>query len=162
VGNAARLGIAAAGIIAAVVLFVVLRGGDDDDASSPPPAAQTEATTGETETGAGAETETGQDGGTTTDAAPPPAPAAPVVRARITIGPDGPSGIQRIDARRGQRVVITIVSQVPDHAHLHGYDLLVDVGGGRPSRMTFVADTPGRFEMELEDRGQPIADLRVS
>jgi hypothetical protein len=157
VGNAARLGIAAAGIIAAVVLFVVLRGGDDDDASSPPPAAQTEATTGETDT------ETGPDGGTTTDAAPPPAPAAPeVVRARITIGPDGPSGVQRIDARQGQRVVITIVSQVTDHAHLHGYDLLVDVGGGRPARITFVAETPGRFEMELEDRGQPIADLRIS
>jgi hypothetical protein len=161
VGNAARLGVAAAGVIAAVVLFVVLSGGDDDDASSPSPAAQqTEATTGETETGAGTETETGT-GGTTTDAAPPPA-APEVVRARITIGPDGPSGVQRIDARRGQRVVLTIVSQVTDHAHLHGYDLFVDVGGGRPARMTFVADTPGRFEMELEDRGQPIADLRVS
>ncbi len=158
-GNAARFGIAAAGIIAAVVLFVVLRGGDDENPSSPAPAArQTEATTGETRKG----TEMESDGDATTETTPPPPAAPEAVRARITIGPDGPSGIQRIDARRGQRVVITIVSQVADHAHLHGYDLFVDVGGGRPTRMTFVADTPGRFEMELEDRGQPIADLRVS
>jgi hypothetical protein len=159
VGNATRLGIAAAAIIAAVVLFVVLGGDDDEDASSPSQAAQqTEATTAETE----AETGTETDGGATTETAPPPPAAPEVVRARITIGPDGPSGIQRIDARRGQRVIITIASQVADHAHLHGYDLFIDVGGGRPARMTFVADTPGRFEMELEDRGQPIADLHVS
>ena len=151
-GNAAKVGIAAAGIAVAVVLFVVLREGDEE-ASSPSPAAQTEATTGDTQ----ATTDTGA---TTTE---PPPPAAPeVVRARIAIGPDGPTGVQRIDATRDQRVVITIVSQVSDHAHLHGYDLFVDVGGGRPARMTFVADTPGRFEMELEDRGQQIADLRVS
>jgi hypothetical protein len=154
VGNPAKLGIAAAGIAAAVVLFFVLRDGGDEDAPSPSPAAQTDATTGE----ADAATDTG---GTTEPASPPP-PTPEVVRARIAIGPDGPTRVQRIDARRGQRVVITIVSQVTDHAHLHGYELLVDVGGGRPARITFVADTPGRFELELEDRGQPIADLRVS
>jgi hypothetical protein len=158
VGNAAKLGVGAAAIVAAVVLFLALRGGDDDAAPPSPAAQQAEATTGETATGA--ETET--TGGATSETAPPPPAAPQVVRARITIGPDGPSRIQRIDARRGQRVVLTIVSQVTDHAHLHGYDLFVDVGGGRPARMTFVADTPGRFEMELEDRGQPIADLHVS
>ena len=152
-GNAAKLGIAAAGIVAAVVLFLVLRQGGNDEAPPPAPAVETA-----TETTAPAETETG---GATTAPAPPPSEPE-VVRARITIGPDGPSGIMRIEAERNQRVVITIVSQVADHAHLHGYDLFVDVGGGRPARMTFVADIPGRFEMELEDRGQPIADLRVS
>jgi hypothetical protein len=85
-----------------------------------------------------------------------------VVRVRIQVGPEGPSGVRRIDVEEGQDVVLTVRSQVADHIHVHGYDLLADVRPGRPARFEFRATLPGRFEIELEDRGEQIAQLRVS
>jgi hypothetical protein len=58
--------------------------------------------------------------------------------------------------------VLLIRSAVADHAHLHGYDLLADVAPGRTARIAFRADVPGRFEIELEDRGEQFAELIVS
>ncbi len=149
-GNRGRVAIAAAGVAVALVLFLLLRPGGDDEAGVTPAAQQTQAT-GETETETGAATNSP----TTTDSAPD------VVQARITIGPDGPSGVERIDASLNQRVVLTVRSQIQDHVHVHGYDLFADVGPGRQARIVFRADVPGRFEIELEDRHQPIAELRV-
>jgi hypothetical protein len=45
--------------------------------------------------------------------------------------------------------------------HLHGYDVMVDVAPGKPARLRFKATIPGRFEVELEDRGLHIAELEV-
>ena len=45
--------------------------------------------------------------------------------------------------------------------HLHGYDLMADVGPGKPATIRFTATAPGRFEIELEDRGLQIAELEV-
>ncbi|MBD0290495.1 MAG: hypothetical protein ICV74_04495, partial [Thermoleophilia bacterium] len=65
-------------------------------------------------------------------------------------------------ARQGQRVVISVDSQLADEVHLHGYDLSTDVAPGQPARIEFRADTPGRFTIELEERGEEIAELRVT
>jgi hypothetical protein len=53
-------------------------------------------------------------------------------------------------------------SDVSDHVHLHGYDLMSDVSPSSPGRIDFRATIPGRFEVELEDRGVPIADITVT
>jgi hypothetical protein len=45
--------------------------------------------------------------------------------------------------------------------HLHGYDVFADVAPGKAARLVFVASIPGRFEVELEDRGLQIADIEV-
>lgn len=151
----ARIGLVVAGVAVAIVLFFVLRE-DADDAAEPGPAA---ATVGPTAPPA---TDAATTGGTPTETgAPPPPPAAEVVRARITIGADGPSGVQRIVAEQGQRVILSVESQVSDHVHVHGYDLIADVAPGRPATIRFRADIPGRFEIELEDRHVQIAQLRV-
>ena len=43
-----------------------------------------------------------------------------------------------------------------DHVHLHGYDLMADVAPGRARHDPVHARrSPGRFEIELEDRGTP-------
>ena len=48
------------------------------------------------------------------------------------------------------------------HIHVHGYDLVAGVGPGLPpARIRFRATTPGRFEVELEDRRLQIAQLEV-
>jgi copper(I)-binding protein len=83
-----------------------------------------------------------------------------VVRIRVVNGaPQG--GIVRETVQQGDRVVVSVTSDVADHIHLHGYDIMRDVAPGRPARLPFRATIPGRFEVELEDRGVPIADITV-
>ena len=70
-------------------------------------------------------------------------------------------GIQRATVEQGKKVAIVVGSDVADHVHLHGYDKFADVAPGKPARLVFVASIPGRFEVELEDRGLQIADIEV-
>lgn len=90
-----------------------------------------------------------------------PEPEQPiVVRVRVVNGaPKG--GIVRKTVKKGDRVVVVVTSDVADHVHLHGYDVFRDVAAGGTARIRFRATLPGRFEVELEDRGVQIADLTV-
>ena len=82
------------------------------------------------------------------------------MRVRVVGGaPQG--GIVRRTVDQGDRVVIFVTSDVADHVHLHGYDIMRDVAPGRPARIPFRATVPGRFEVELEDRSLQIADITV-
>lgn len=113
----------------------------------------TETTQTETTTDTTTETTT-----TTTTVEPPPGPT--VVRIRVVDGvPKG--GIVRKTVTQGDRVVLVVTSDVADHVHLHGYDLMRDVAPGKTARLRFRANVPGRFEVELEDRGVQIAELTV-
>ena len=71
-------------------------------------------------------------------------------------------GVVRASTDKGDRVVLLVTSDVSDHVHVHGYDLMRDVGPGSPARIAFKATIPGRFEIELEDRRVPIAELTVN
>jgi heme/copper-type cytochrome/quinol oxidase subunit 2 len=83
-----------------------------------------------------------------------------VVRIRVVNGaPKG--GIVRETVQQGDRVVLVVTSDVTDHIHLHSYNIMRDVAPGRVARLPFRATVPGRFEVELEDRGVPIADITV-
>ncbi len=83
------------------------------------------------------------------------------MRIQFTVASSNPGLIRRFSVRQGRKVAIVVRSDLSDHVHLHGYDLMADVAPGSPARIQFEADTPGRFEMELEDRGLQIADLEV-
>ena len=154
----ARIALVVVTIVVAVVLFLVLRESGEETADPGRAAATvangtTEATTGSAPT----------DDATGEPTAPGTTEEAPdEVRARIVIGPEGPGGVQRIVAERDQRVVLTVQSQIADHVHVHGYDLVADVGPGSPATIRFRANIPGRFEIELEDRHVQIAQLRVN
>lgn len=158
-----RLALAAGVVVLAVVLFVVLRPGDEDDDTEATPAVQT--TTGdttteadETETESETEEATTEEAPATTEAEDSNAPR----RIEIVVRGGQPvDGVRRPEVERGQQVVLVVRSDVSDHIHLHGYDLLADVAPGQPGRITFRADTQGRFELELEDRAVLIAELEV-
>jgi hypothetical protein len=92
---------------------------------------------------------------TTTEAAKPTVVSIVVVNGQ----PQG--GIVRQTVSKGDRVVIVVKSDVADEIHLHGYDKSTDVTAGGTARLPFIADLPGRFEVELESRGVQIADLTV-
>ena len=155
-----RLALAGGAVVIAVVLFVILRPDDDEDAE-PTPAAQTttgDTTTEETTTEETTEDTTTEEAPTTTEAENPDEPQRIVIVVR-----DGQpvGGVKRPEIDEGKRVVLVVRSDVSDHMHLHGYDLLADVGPGQPGRITFRADLVGRFDLELEDRVRLIAELEV-
>jgi heme/copper-type cytochrome/quinol oxidase subunit 2 len=71
-------------------------------------------------------------------------------------------GVQHLTAPKGGRIVLRVTSDVSDEVHVHGYDLMQDVGPGKPVQIRFVANIVGRFVIELEHRGTPLAELEVS
>ena len=62
----------------------------------------------------------------------------------------------------GEQVTLRVTSDVADHVHLHGYDVLVDVAPGETADLSFEATIPGVFEAELEDRRIPLVELEIS
>jgi hypothetical protein len=63
---------------------------------------------------------------------------------------------------RDANVLLIVNSDTADEVHLHGYDLSADVEAGGSVRIPFKADTPGRFEVELENLGVQLAEITVS
>ena len=129
-------------LVATTVLSLTACGGDDERTSPPPTSSAT-----------------------TTLPAPPPPPPPPkpeVTTVRIVVrGGEVVGGLQRATIDQGKRAAIVVTSDVADEVHLHGYDKSVDVAPGKPARLAFTASIPGRFEVELEDRGLQIADIEV-
>jgi hypothetical protein len=82
---------------------------------------------------------------------------------RVTVVDGAPKGgIVREKVSKGDRVALVVTSDVADEIHLHGYDISRAVGAGGTARIVFTATIPGRFEVELEERGVQIADLTVN
>ena len=61
----------------------------------------------------------------------------------------------------GEEVALRVTSDVADQVHVHGYDLMADVAPDAPAELTFVADVPGIFEVELESAGLLLLRLEV-
>ena len=138
----------AAAVVVAVGLFVFLRPNDDEDTSPTTPTTTTTTPT------------------TVTDREPsvppptrPPSPPPPA-QVRITVRGGTPvGGVRRVTVGKGRRVVLIVTSDVADHVHLHGYDVMRDVAPGRPARLAFTATIVGTVEAELEDRRVPLARI---
>jgi hypothetical protein len=146
----ARIALAAAAVAAAVVLFLVLRP-DGEEASTPAP------------TTSGTLSEPNETVSPTTTEAPKTTEAVPrAVRVRIVFTNGNVSGPRRVEVELGRRVVVVVGADVSDHVHVHGYDLMRDVGPGQPARIAFKATDQGRFEVELEDRHLRLTELVVS
>jgi len=161
--RARKVALIAASLGLMVSLFLALRPQEEDEpaattstAAATTAPATTAATTTAPATTAPATT-TEPPPATTTKPSPPPPQTI-----RIAVAGGRPvGGIRRATIEQGARVVLVVVSDVSDHVHLHGYDVMVDVAPGSPGRLPFRATVPGRFEVELEDRGILLADLEV-
>ena len=119
-------------------------GGDETSTTSTTETTETQTTDTQTTT-------------TTTDEEP----SGPTVVKVVVEGGVPKGGIVRQTVSEGDSVAIVVDSDVADEIHLHGYDLSRDVAAGATARIEFQADVPGRFEVELEDRGVQIAELTV-
>ncbi len=154
-GTLGKLVLGAVGVAAIVALFVLLRPDDTEDAASTTPDTTQAETEGETGTEESPTTTEGEE-----EPEPDPEPSGPRT-IRLTVDSEEPE-IARIEVERDERVVLVVRANVTDHVHLHGYNLMSDVAPGQPARIEFRATVPGRFEIELEDRVQQIAQLTVS
>ena len=136
----------AGALVVAVVLFLVLRPDDEDESGA--------GTTTARQTTSPATTTAP----TTTEEPPQPqrTRVGIAIRSGRVLG-----GIRRITVDRNALVELVVISDVSDHVHLHGYDIMRDVAPGAPARLPFRATTPGRFEVELEDRKLQIAEVTV-
>ena len=135
------LAIAAVIAIAAVVL--ISASGDEEEPATT--SAQATATPAATETAAPDET-------ATPEPAPTPKPAPPLVTAGT---------LTKLRFTEGETIRFRVRADTTDHVHVHGYDLMKDIEPGKTISFSFPATITGIFEIELEDAGEEIAQLRV-
>jgi hypothetical protein len=77
-------------------------------------------------------------------------------------GDEVTGGVARWAVPLGSTVELVVGSDVADEVHLHGYDRTSFVTAGASTTLRFVADLPGVVEVELEQRGERLAQLEVS
>ena len=70
-------------------------------------------------------------------------------------------GVQELRWKKGDTIDLTVKSDTADEVHFHGYDVHKDVEQGGTVRFQFPATIDGRFEVELEDHKQQLADVQV-
>ena len=66
-----------------------------------------------------------------------------------------------VDVAVGERVALEVTSDTDDEVHVHGYDVMAAVSPSKPAELGFVADLPGAWEVELENAGMLLFELRV-
>jgi len=71
-------------------------------------------------------------------------------------------GVAELSYNQGERVRFKVSSDVADEVHLHGYDISKEVDAGGSVTFDFPADLEGIFELELEQRAVPIAEMTVN
>ncbi|MGH3695254.1 MAG: hypothetical protein ACRDRX_14930 [Pseudonocardiaceae bacterium] len=92
-----------------------------------------------------------------------PAPAAPTVRTiNVKVSGGKASGdVGRVAVPLGTPIVLSVSSDVADEIHVHGYDRKTKVPAGATGSVAFTANTPGVFEVELEDAKLELLQLQV-
>lgn len=146
----ATAGVPLAAIALSTLVLVVAACGSDQD-----PAIGGGATSSSTTaTSAGASS---TDGETTTTTA---AAGATVIEVTVSGGrPEG--GVRTESVELGEQVELRVTSDEADEIHVHGYDLYADLAPGEPTALTFTADIPGQFEVELHGTGTALLTLQV-
>lgn len=145
-----RIAVIALAVVVLVVGFVIANGSKDDGKGS---SSGSVAATATTTAAAGTTT------AAATTTAATPAPATPV----ITITGGKPAGgIKKLTFAKGDDVRFTVASDVADEIHVHGYDFHKDVAKGGRVSFDFPAKIDGIFEIELENAGVQIAELKVT
>lgn len=96
-------------------------------------------------------------------AAPEPSPTPAGTLVEVSYAGGEVTGVeQRVPVTLGEQVVLRFTSDVAEEIHVHGYDLYTDLVPGQPAEISFTADIPGSFEVELHEAGRPMFQLRVA
>jgi hypothetical protein len=77
------------------------------------------------------------------------------------VGGKPKGGVQTLTYNKGQQVLFTVVSDVTDVVHVHGFNFKKEVHKGGSVTFSFPATDQGGHVIELESRGEQIANLEV-
>ena len=140
VSRAQRLSFLSVAVVIAIVAVVILASSGNDEET--------------TDTGAQATATATPTAGTDATAEPTATstPEPPLVT---------PGKVTDLRFKQGDTVRFRVRSDVADEVHVHGYDLMKDVKPGETITFSFPASITGIFEIELENAGEQIAQLRV-
>ena len=147
-GRGQRLAFLGIAVVIAIVAIVVLADSSEDDSG------QTTSSTA-TATPTPSETSAPQEASPQEEETPTPTPT-PKPPPLLT-----GDKVRELEFQQGDTVKFRIRADHPDHVHVHGYDLMKDVEPGKTVTMSFKADITGIFEIEFEDSGTQIAELKV-
>ena len=136
--------LAIAAVIAVVAVVVLTSGGGGDDEEGGQQAAATPTATP-------AVAEEAEPAATATPTATP--------RPRPPVLVQGEPRTLRFT--EGERITFRVRAEQDDHVHVHVYDKLKDVAAGQTVTFSFPASITGIFEVELEDAGILLGNLRV-
>ena len=142
----AGLAVAGLAVVAAIVLFVVLRDDDSDSGASTP-------TTPTVQTPGGNGPAPGDGQGQ---------PKEPKVATIVVRGGQPVGGVQELTFEKGGQIRFVVESDVADEVHLHGYDIAKTVDAGGEVEFDVPASIEGVFEVELEERVVPLAEVTVN
>lgn len=144
--NPARLAIAGVAVAVAVVLFIVLSDSGNDSTTTTSPPAQETTTSG-----------SGQAGGETNGGGATAEVPTIVIKDGQPVG-----GVRDLSFTQGDDIRFKVESDVADEVHFHGYDVGMDVEAGGSVTFDVPATDAGVFEVELEERVVPIAEITVN
>ena len=148
-----RLGLVAVALVIVVVGFIALRPGSDNGDNS----------SNTTQTGTAGSGQAGTNGsGAGNGSGGTAAPAAPKVATITVVNGQPKGGVQTITFAKGDQIRIKVNSDTADEVHIHGYDIHKDVEAGGSVSFSFPASIEGRFEIELENAKQQLAELQVN
>lgn len=99
-----------------------------------------------------AATATAEPAATAAETPPEPKPEPPLVI---------PGKPAKLRFTQGETIRFRVRADTADHVHVHVYDLMQDVEPGKTITFSFPAEITGIFEIELEDAGEEIGQLRV-
>lgn len=71
------------------------------------------------------------------------------------------AGPEQIAVALGKTAEFRVVSDVHDELHVHGYDLVFELEAGVPLVISFTADIPGIFEVEVHTGHTHILEIMV-
>lgn len=147
----ALLGLAA--LVVVVALFFILRGGDDDSGTTTISAGETTTTT----TDSGEQTGSGSGGGGQGE----DQGGGGEIPTIVVEGGKPVGGVQELTFTEGDDIRFTVKSDVADEVHFHGYDIGMEVEAGGSVEFDVPATLTGVFEVELEERVVPLAEITV-
>ncbi|UJA21519.1 hypothetical protein HJD18_15730 [Thermoleophilia bacterium SCSIO 60948] len=150
--------------IAAIVVVVVVGGGDD--AKTPTTSPTDEIADEGAASGREADPDRRKPGDSTQggESDPGPQSEAPKPEQPVIELEEGQpvGGVRELAYSPGDTIRFAVDSDVDDEIHFHGYDVSVPVKAGEQSQVVAIATLEGVFEVELEDRVIPIAEVTVS
>lgn len=77
------------------------------------------------------------------------------------VGGKPQGGVRTLTYNKGEQVLFTVTSDVSDEVHVHGFNVKKHVRAGASVTFRFAATDQGGHVIELESRGEQIANLEV-